>query len=651
MPGGKVYEFKDDEYPFGRDGALPRAGRETQAAYAATSERRLDVPAEDPQKPDLTGRYFHDAGKGIPSHYVHINQAGLHLQVLVVPGMSGRGEEVARRGSHASRTVHLLGDLVDDAATLYHFNDWSVKAGQLDVLKGKVTLSRFVSAEEAEELPLTKLNDAPTLFPHAMGSVPAWAKAQEWYPVLEGQLAKFVHELKRILDFHLEKFFAIEDEFSMSEIKPMVARRERIELLDANLGKLFSPEGENTYAIHDEDLPQYRRIAEEWLHAARVTFDEDLGEQTYAFYLRRAMTIAVKDGWLTPRVGELRKNLGMSLTERRRFDARIEIGGATIPTPLWWLGGKVYGGFLHLESRRADQDESEEPEWRAIYTIGFVGIAAGKSWGENGEVVVSTGKGYSDYDWQPSEVAGWFGLGDGSVGASAGYGKSYGTTSMVIQGADSVPRPLILDLSGWADKFAAGAGGEVSASVGYIFAETVTKKPRPAPHEIKAREPVNDDLGPLAGAVHFELGSAVVTDDGRRLLRILAALELPAFMDRKHTRLAIVAHTDRVDTWSRNLELAYYRAQNVRRTLDAILGKKLKIAQGNPKAGWLSATVDGKALEWTGQLAMTNLLLRWEGEREAAAAGEPDRKENQRYRRVDVILNNRLVLRLDGGGS
>ena len=126
----------------------------------------------------------------------------------------------------------------------------------------------------------------------------------------------------------------------------------------------------------------------------------------------------------------------------------------------------------------------------------------------------------------------------------------------------------------------------------------------------------------LKEKIHFRRGDALLTKEGRQALRVVAAKELACFMS-EGSCLVLDAHADRVDCAERNLELSDLRAKNVKQALKDILGDQLKIPDDQ-------------------------IVTRGHGERYAADAGDKDGQDNPNWRRVDVILDHRLVLRMTG---
>jgi len=129
----------------------------------------------------------------------------------------------------------------------------------------------------------------------------------------------------------------------------------------------------------------------------------------------------------------------------------------------------------------------------------------------------------------------------------------------------------------------------------------------------------------LTEDVHFCLDSALLTEDARQALRIMCANELPALMS-PTSHLTIYAHTDRSVSKDYNLRLSDRRAKNTRQAVRDILGVKFGIPE-------------------------KQIICEGKGEMEAEKDKRPDKEVNPKYRRVDIILNARLVLTLTGGLS
>ena len=122
--------------------------------------------------------------------------------------------------------------------------------------------------------------------------------------------------------------------------------------------------------------------------------------------------------------------------------------------------------------------------------------------------------------------------------------------------------------------------------------------------------------------MHFELGSAALSQSARDILSWMGASEL-AFLSNPASEMILVGTADRVDTEWYNLALSSARAKNGLQALQNSVGPQLKCA--------------------TKTVGL--------GESVAAALGHPDKVANPEHRRVFVDLNGSVVVTLRGSKS
>ncbi len=342
-------------------------------------------------------------------------------------------------------------------------------------------------------------------------------------------------------------------------------------------------------------------------------------------------------------------------------------------------GMKLGGSLGELKVTRKSKS-SPEANWHQTYKIfaGGFGFALGL-----GDQTDLSGKGtfVTSEDWKPRDFPGTFKILDGGawfaprpsdVVKVATKGKSKRDLSKVDDdvekaignlpaGAQQVLRAgvrdvaLIVEGSGnhepqivpfqAAKKVGTAVGGSFFCSFGWIRMsdDLVTVDDT---RSLGVREMQIAAQG--TARAHFDLGSAVLTPDGRQALRRLCATELPWFL-RDDTHVTLTAHCDLVrfrrnstcpstsDSQSgltalgdqaktddlRSMKLATWRAANVKQALKDILGDRLKIS----KDGIEERPMGKKEAE------------------EAKSKGyEPYR--NPHRRRVDVTMNGRHVLTL-----
>lgn len=637
-------ELKDDRFPtVARD--LP-GGRGTPVVRTGNADRRLDAPSPDEPAHDFTGRYLGADDPGYLGGHPHlrllVNQAGTHVQALIVFHATGD-------------VVHLMGDLAPEGdCPLFYFEQPARTAALLE-RDGDDALLTLTDVDEPGTHRLRRYDRRPSYFQHAFDGVPRdraelvrRARALELWPLYVPLRERRLAALKEKLDEELTTFF----EISGIDMGAGLARNKQLKRINAAVGRAFE-------GLVPNDVVQLEHAARAWA-GSEVTASFGGGE-SYRYWLAQAIQQTRRDGAFDPTygaerepsIGHLVRGLGVRPgNAKAKFKATLTLAGVASPSRGWFPSIKGYLATLELH-------QVGESPWSATYTLMFAGVGWGFSTDKAGKTSLegerNEGTGESEYAWLPHEVEGWCTLAGAAASATAHVGASKGVSALMIQGADTQTRPLVIDMSDLdltaleVTKVKPGVEAQVEASVlvGWVVSHDETKKRRRPPEEVFRTESAALDLQQQA-RVHFEsLGSAVLSPDGRQLLRMLAALELPAFMS-PDSKLAINGHTDRVDTFDRNLWLAYFRVQNVRRALIDILGEKLRVSSsGAPEAERLTAVdVEGEDREWVGRLRVGNLALTWLGELLALREGEPDRKENVQFRRVDVILNHQLVVSL-----
>lgn len=131
----------------------------------------------------------------------------------------------------------------------------------------------------------------------------------------------------------------------------------------------------------------------------------------------------------------------------------------------------------------------------------------------------------------------------------------------------------------------------------------------------------------LAAEAHFCLKGDQLTDAGRQALRIMCARELPSFTT-PDTYLLLVGHADTLGNDKNNTDLSERRAKNTVLAMRDILGRQFKIR--NDK-------------DHIKILPMGELWAGIKSQGKTTAAPE--------HRRVQILLNSKVVLTLFGQGS
>lgn len=148
------------------------------------------------------------------------------------------------------------------------------------------------------------------------------------------------------------------------------------------------------------------------------------------------------------------------------------------------------------------------------------------------------------------------------------------------------------------------------------------------------RKPRVDVFNTVSENVHFNLGSAKVTDQGLEILRKFCAEELVSLMS-SGSSLIITGQADRKDTLTNNQQLSELRARNTLQHIMAITGDKF----GIPFNGY----------EPSFSLLTPGTFIWPLGEWPAILKRREDKIPNPADRRVDIYVNYRHTLALFSG--
>ena len=329
-----------------------------------------------------------------------------------------------------------------------------------------------------------------------------------------------------------------------------------------------------------------------------------------------------------------------------------------IGPPSKQLKGPISAGGFRAEM--IIEKTSGEPKWEKTesFILYILGISIGLS--VEYKIALSTkGKATTSYNWVPGQFPGLIGLEEVGASASVGAGKGYSIHDVMTIFGDGFYPPLEVDFSGSSDTRGTGVTlAEAGLSIGKIL-EPDRKLPQVDITSFNVKTDYALDYK-LSKNVHFCLGNSYLNAEARQALRIICASELPAFVS-SLSKLAIIGYADRKDTDSRNIELSFLRALNTLQAIEDILGSKFGIPRDKNRIA--IAPVDiveifGKKeffdiLNYpTKKLDFANdqdqVVLGFKGERAAKEAGRSDKKQNLEDRKVEIILNSRLVLTLNG---
>ncbi len=397
---------------------------------------------------------------------------------------------------------------------------------------------------------------------------------------------------------------------------PAVAKATRalaIQDLDRHVGKVFN-------ALHPTDQVKAASLAR--FQLTRETHTAGGKTQTLIAWIGTMVPAAANFLGPDP-VPNLTKHFGISVTSKLFHYTLTLTLGALASTDLKslvkqgikglsltpGLGGGVFDGKLKVEERTGPgETDPIITQFELSVLVAQISVGVGASLGSSGRGKVST-----PFHWTIADFPGRIGVVDLSLGIGP-FGK--GITGVFFSGSGTFPE-LFADFTGSFTNLGASAG--FSEFVGTVF------KPGESPRQVFDMPKSTPHAGSASASqsVHFPFGIAELTDEGRQLMRVMAARELSMFRAGFGT-LIVEAHADRVDTEEFNLLLTDVRAFNTVLALKDILGRSYKVAK-EEKIGL--------------------------GESEAIQAGDKDRTENPVQRRADVTINGRVVVQLRGEGK
>lgn len=575
----------------------------------AGGKPRREPPRPDGPPFDVTGRYEDRAA--VPKFTLRVNQAGNHVEALmteaVLPPSDPRGP---RRGPR--RTWRFSGDLRPGAGGGYvELFDRARPSVPVHLTPDPATGALRIWESGTPGFRAERVSLAPTMMEGALSGLDEkdLVRLHEWRP-LAGHQVRHLHDRLRpdALAPLLQKVFAVKGDLTASRLDRARATGELLRHLeriwddpahgideqDRDLARFYA----RTILTRGKWTLGYTRSVLDWLQFATERLVLDGAAPTSAFALTRLLGLA-----------PLARTPGRGM---HSYTVRMSMRGGSA-----FVGG--YGGSLTVEKT------SDGGAWRKGATERFdfwvlgvevgIGLKPGKS--ISGTVSVP-------FEWQPPDFPGTIAIvkGEvsfGGVSAEAGFVHIHGSGNLPVLevlftdlGPDITLKPkpggAKLDL-----KLSLGPAGHLGK---------IRKKPFPDVDYTTFTVRTDHAVAyGLTKDVHFCLDSASLSAEARQAVRVMCANELAAFVS-PNTHLTINAHTDRSASPDYNRTLSALRAENTRQVIQDVLGPKFGIAEGN-------------------------VTLRGMGESEATAAGRPDGERNPKYRRVDVILDARLVLTLN----
>jgi outer membrane protein OmpA-like peptidoglycan-associated protein len=585
---------------------LPPLAQAGGIVCVAHKDRHIAKPAPDNPAFDVTGHYEPRVTGVAPPYTFRINQAGRHVEAVLTT-------VIRPMGTVNKRDVYRYhGDLQSDGSYLlfnYTKPDQRVTLRH-DARTGSVSLD---TAGTIEQLDLVA--PVPTLMETTLDYLPVTVRLvrnQEWFPLTRVQVRHIIDSLSPSkIEPYLKRYF---DTPGGDLVAERAALRKAARPLDDYLDKVFN---DDKVGIHYVDRPLAVAYAQTILGESRWKYNLTRSHLDWIQILLNMVAQGDRKGDFRGIQTHLGLHPGAGANDpaapQHTYRVTLKLTGGGM-----FLSG--YTGTITLEKTNAPfwPQSSAWPNGKASFGIRLGGLDSGADISIGSEI---EGSATTSQMWQPPDIP--------------------GTVSMV-QGGIGVPGV------GAAAGFLHINGSEIFPPISVVFSDVGFKVPTSVPKSRKDLIPI-PDLGGYWGTiqtmpfpdidyttvrinpakavdsgltedVHFCLDGAILTEDARQALRIMCANELAALMSTA-SRLTINGHTDRSDTDQRNLELSTMRAENTFQAIKDILADNLRIPN-------------------------SHIVKSGKGETEAIHDKRPDGERIPKYRRVDVILDGRLVLAL-----
>lgn len=551
----------------------------------ARADRRLAPPSPDPQFDNVTGRYETDDDL----FTLQVNQAGRHLEAWLVEYST-------------KKLSRLQGDLLGSDQFQLSVVTGQGQSGRLVV----DPLGQHIFEFDGRKNLLKRVGRAPVLSDSVLFTLPAdyaaFTERSEHFPLLRADVARIRNALRTsVMEVMINDFFAAS---SGSDVAAKMERATKAEVIDAHVRKLFA-------TVHPQDFPLADDLAQRILGDQLMIVD---GETRSQLDLLQSMTSTVEQE-KTGTFGEM-EQLKQHLKLRDNSGGPHEYAFDLVVVGASGDFGIGAGGFFgELTITKTKGPESGLIGTFAIL-IGSVsgGASLGGSFGFK-----TSGSAKTVNHWRARNFPGVITVTEASARAAPIPQLTRSATGFYFMGNGEFPH-LVADFSGSFQDFGIGLGVEINGQAGYLFrlGAKITK-PKPGTHRVDNDYTVERNF---ETQVHFALGSALLTDEGRQLLRIFCANELRGLAS-KSSRLTISSHADRVDGEDRNVELSTLRAQNTLQALRDILGTSFGIPNE--------------------RISLLGL-----GEQGAIAAGDKDNTKNPARRKSELVMDARLLVSLHG---
>jgi subtilisin family serine protease/outer membrane protein OmpA-like peptidoglycan-associated protein len=576
-------------------------------------ERKIETPKPDKPGVNITGRYEHrypdpaDKKWIITDYTLNINQAGRHIEGFLT--------EVLRHDAKVKDrfSTRFHGDLQSDGRFLVYSigrpeETWGYFSYEQKGPSWHLYWQRMANDEikpMGSKMGWVKISDTPTLMESAFSdqAFPPEGPVHdhERWPLTQAQIKNLVtgFDQDRIAPL-LNTYFTTPADDTVTGRNALI---DAAQPLHRHIGEVFT---HKYYGIHLYDMAMAWYYVRNILSQNRWKFKQITRSQLD--WIQIMLDVVSGFGFRLPNVTDY---LGLKPT----FGPGQRPGDPTLSPHTYKVSFSLKGLAVYYRGNITIEKTSGKT-WKETFKIALKGLQV-----KPGLSISESGEAETYHEWLPADIPGSVELVTGKLGGSVpGIKATAGAWFMHIFGSSYLP---YMDVLGEQVKLKLNLSKKFKLDIvnlgglwGEIYSKNLPDK------DYSKFVPVTDYSATygLKDDVHFCLDSALLTEDARQALRIMCANEMYLWMS-PTTNLTIYGHTDRSAGADYNLKLSDQRARNTLQAIRDILGDKFAIPE-------------------------TQIKLEGKGETEAMKDGRPDKEFNPKYRRVDVILNTRLVITL-----
>ena len=285
------------------------------------------------------------------------------------------------------------------------------------------------------------------------------------------------------------------------------------------------------------------------------------------------------------------------------------------------IGVSAFKGRMEVERGQDGSNKSGwKTSWNSPFDVVLFGVSAGYSGGLQTGFSTDWAHFETPFPWEKNNFLGWFNLNGVAAGASGVKGAQAASGFATFYGDGSFPA-LSIPVGGLRSVSGVFGGASVGTQIGRISGGSVDDEDRTTKQD-SAEGVAKESLMKANTSAQFDINRADLKAGGLQSIRAFCALHLDALRSAA-SQLTIDGYASPSGGAAHNRRLSQRRAKATLAFIREVLGEDLKIPT-------------------------TKISVNGHGEKPARDAGIRDGSESAEWRKVDIKLNGRVALRLQG---